>query len=90
MKCYIVMYDLRKQRNYEPLWNALKSFSFWGRITESTWAVVSHQSSSEIRDHLLNFIDSDDRICVIKSGGEAAWQNSIANNQWLKDNLVKI
>jgi hypothetical protein len=90
MKCYIITYDLRKTRNYEPLYNAIRSFGTWGKINESTWAIVTYQDSSQIRQYLLNFLDSDDRLFVIKSGGEAALQNVIADNQWLQQNLVKI
>lgn len=87
--CYIVMYDLcQPGRNYEGLYTALKSYIRWGRITESTWAVVSESSATEIRDHLLNFVDSNDRLMVIKSGKEAAWLNALASSEWLKTNLI--
>ena len=87
MTCYIISYDLRKNRNYDKLYSALKSYSRWGRITESTWAVVTTKSAVEIRDNLLKVIDNDDRIFVVKSGVEAAWRNSICKNEWLKENL---
>lgn len=89
MKCFIITYDLRFQRNYESLWNAIKTYNKWGKITESTWAIVTEQSASEIRNYLTQFIDNDDRLFIIKSGGEAAWKNAMANNAWLKENLVK-
>lgn len=90
MKCYIITYDLRKFRNYDALYFAIKSYGTWGKITESTWAIVTNQSTAEIRNYLLNFIDNDDRLFVIKSGGEAAWQNTIAENHWLQQHLPKI
>lgn len=89
MKCYIITYDLRKFRNYDALYNAIKSYGTWGKITESTWAIVTYQNTAQIRDYLLNFIDNDDRLFVIKSGGEAAWQNAIAENNWLQQHLPK-
>jgi FAD/FMN-containing dehydrogenase len=90
MKCYIITYDLRKFRNYDALYFAIKSYGTWGKITESTWAIVTNQNTAEIRNYLLNFIDDDDRLFVIKSGGEAAWQNTIAENHWLQQHLPKI
>jgi hypothetical protein len=90
MKCYLIIYDLRKYRNYEELYQAIKSYGTWGKITESVWAIVTTQNSVQIRDHLLRFLDNDDRLMVIKSGGEAAWQNAIANNQWLKEQLPNV
>lgn len=87
MKCYIISYDLVYQRNYENLWNAIKSYSYWAKITESTWAVKTDRSAAEIREHLSGCTDADDRIFVIKSGVEAAWKNAICKNEWLKNNL---
>ena len=90
MNCYIVTYDLcQPRRDSTMLYNALKTFPAWGKVTESTWAIVSSLSASEIRDKLLHYIDSNDRLFVIKSGKEAAWNRALANNQWLKENLVK-
>jgi len=90
MRCYIIAYDLRLYRNYEALHNAIKSYGTWGKINESTWAIVTQQNSIQIRDYLLNFMDKDDRLFVIKSGAEAAWLNAMADNEWLKQQLPKI
>ena len=87
MKCYIISYDLRKKRDYESLYRAIRSYSKWAQIAESTWAVVTTNSAVEIRDNLLRVMDNDDRLFVVKSGVEAAWRNSICKNEWLKENL---
>ena len=87
MPCYMVSYDLRKVRDYEKLFEAIKSYGTWSHVLESCWAVVTVQSTSSVRDHLVKFIDSDDGLFVLKSGGEAAWRNVICNNDWLKEYL---
>ncbi len=88
--CYIISYDLcQPNRDYESLYKALKSFSMWGRLTESTWAVISNKNCVEVRDYILQFIDDDDRLIVILSGRSAAWGNVITDNNWVKENLVK-
>ncbi len=89
MNCYIISYDLRTHPspNYERLYEAIKSYEKWAHINESVWAVVTIKNSVEIRDHLFNYIDRNDRIFVVKSGIEAAWKNSICRPEWLKDNL---
>lgn len=87
MKCYIIMYDLRMARNYEALYSAIQAFGTWGRITDSTWAVLTTMDAPQLRDHLLRFMDNDDRLFVIKSSGEAAWKNTLADNQWLQQNI---
>jgi len=84
---YIISYDLRNNRNYDRLYEAIKSYGTWAKITESTWAVKTDSSAVAVRDHLGSILDSDDRIFVIKSGVEAAWRNAIGKNSWLKENL---
>lgn len=86
--CYIVSYDLCKLgKDYNELYAVLKSFYNWGKLTESTWAVISQSSAVEIRDLLMRYIDSNDRLIVVKGGKAAAWNKMLANNQWLIDNL---
>lgn len=89
MKCYIITYDLRFAKNYESLIDKIKKYPRWAKITESTWAIVTSQSASDIRNHLRMYMDEDDRLFVIKSGIEAAWKNVMASNEWLKENLIK-
>lgn len=89
MTTYIVTYDLRKPgRNYEPVYDYLKTFTRWGKITESCWAVVTTTKTAvNIRDDLNRLTDTNDRIFVIKSGVEAAWRNTKCDSEWLKTNL---
>lgn len=52
--CYIISYDLCiPGRDYNSLYQALKRFEKWGKLTESTWAVVSNMNHVQIRDHLM-------------------------------------
>lgn len=87
MPCYIISYDLRNRRVYDPLYEAIQSYATWAHILESSWAVVTSRSAQEVRDHLADFIDSDDGIFVSLSGGEAAWRNVLCNNAWLKERV---
>jgi hypothetical protein len=87
MNCYIITYDLRFGGNYTSLHNAIKTYGTWAKITESTWAVVTQQSAIALRDNLLKYIDNNDRLFVIKSGGEAAWINIMCNNEWLQKHI---
>ena len=87
MTCYIISYDLRKQRNYDQLYEAIKSYDTWAHVLESVWAVKSPKSAVEVRDHLAKYLDADDGLFVIKSGTEAAWRGVICKNDWLKDNI---
>ena len=87
MATYIITYDLRKVRDYTSLYNAIKSYGTWAKITESSWAIVTDQTAIQVRDFLLKFMDGDDRLFVAKYGGAAAWQNVIAKNEWFHQYL---
>ncbi len=87
MPCYLISYDLRAQRDYESLYGAIKSYGTWAHILESIWAVVSDDPAKEIRDNLGGFIDDDDGLIVVLSGGEAAWRRVLCKNEWLKEHL---
>lgn len=87
MSCYIISYDLRKQRDYESLYKEIKGYGTWAHITESTWAIVTEKTAIQVRDHLASCMDNDDGLFVIKSGVEAAWRNLLCKSEWLKGNL---
>lgn len=88
MPAYVISYDLvQPNRNYEPLYTRIKLFGTWARVTESTWIIVSDRTAIDIRDELIRVIDANDRIFVLKSGLEAAWQNVRCKNEWLRKHL---
>ena len=88
MTCYLISYDLLAPgRNYEALYEAIKAFGTWAHVHESLWAVVTDKSAAELRDHLLQFLDGNDRLFLVKSGVEAAWRGTICKNEWLKEHL---
>jgi hypothetical protein len=85
------MYDLRESgRNYTKLHEAIKAYGIWAKITESTWGIVTDSTATEIRDNLSSYMDSNDRLFVIKSGHNSAWKNVIASNEWFKKHLKRI
>lgn len=87
MACYLISYDLRKAKDYERLYDAIKSYGTWAHVLESSWAVETDKTATNLRDHLAEFIDSDDGLFVVKSAGEAAWRNVLCKNEWLKEHL---
>lgn len=87
MPTYLISYDLRKSRDYGPLYDAIKSYGSWAHVLESTWAVKTADSAKAIRDKLAAEMDGDDGLSVVKTGGEAAWNNVLCKGSWLKDNV---
>lgn len=50
-------------------------------------AIVSNMNHVQIGDHLMLYMDSNDRLIVVLSGQLAVWNRAIADNQWVKDNM---
>lgn len=87
MNTYIISYDLRKTRDYESLYSAIKMYGTWARILESLWAIKTNQTVTQVRDHLQRYMDKDDRVFVTLSSGVAAWDKVLCRDEWLKNNL---
>jgi hypothetical protein len=84
---YLISYDMVKGGNYDELFQAIKKYGQWARITESLWAIKTEQTASEIRANLGQYFPDGSRIFVIRSGMESAWSNVICSNLWLKKHL---
>lgn len=87
-KSKIITYDLCKSgKNYNDLYEYIKSYAVWAHITESTWFISTEKTCASIRDEINKIIDSDDRIFVAELTGTAAWRNVICQSDYLKKNL---
>lgn len=88
MTSMIIEYDLRSPgRNYDELYKAIKAYSVWAHITESTWFIKTSESCVQVRDKLLAHMDGNDRIFVAALTGVAAWSNVLCDSEYLKKNL---
>ncbi len=65
MAVYCISYDL-KNKNYDSLIEAIKSYGVWWHQSESTWFIESDQKSKQILEYLRNFISIRDKLIVIK------------------------
>lgn len=75
MALYQINYDLRKQRNYEALYQRIKRYGTWCRPLESVWVIRTTESAAQVRDYLRGAMDADDGLLVTALTGEAAWSN---------------
>jgi hypothetical protein len=87
MPMYLISYDLRKVRNYEPLWKALRDWNS-ARLLESVWLADLAGPAQTVRDLLASFIDGDDGIAVIELKPNFDWGTlrcQTAGTQWLRN-----
>lgn len=82
-KFYIVNYDLRDERNYPSLYDALNSYRECFPILESCFIVKSNKSATQIKDHLFSKMDVDDGIFVGELDKDFAFENIKSDDQEL-------
>ncbi|SFB94127.1 hypothetical protein SAMN05428997_10372 [Bosea sp. CRIB-10] len=72
MPLYVISYDLRKARSYEPL---LKQLRDWGcaRLLESMWLGELRGPAETIRELLKPLVDGDDGIAVLELAKGSDW-----------------
>ena len=88
MSSKIIEYDLRQPgRNYDELYDAIKEYSTWAHITESTWFINTDETCVQVRDKLMKLMDNNDSLFVGELRGIAAWNNTLCDSQYLKDHL---
>jgi hypothetical protein len=80
MKRFIVSYDLfRPGQNYQQLFNALEALGA-KRALLSLWVLRGDYKAAAIRDHLMRYIDQNDRIIVAEMGEWATYGTMIDIN----------
>jgi hypothetical protein len=87
---FLIGYDLRKPgQDYTALTTAIKDYPGWWHHLDSTWFVVSSESAETIRNHLIQFIDSNDKLMVAKVRREAAWFGlTKEESDWIQSNFT--
>lgn len=88
---YCIGYDLNSPgKNYTPLIEQIKSYGIWWHHLDSTWFIVSNKTASQIRDHLVEYIDNTDELLVFKVGDSWAGRGfSKRGYDWLHNNWKK-
>ena len=74
MALYFLSCDLRKDRDYPYLYDALRDFNAV-RLLESTWCFnKANTSSKELCDYFKGVIDPNDRVVVSEISGWASFK----------------
>ena len=74
MRVYQINYDLRNQRNYQDLHEAIQTYEDWAHPLRSCWIIATSKGATEVRNHLAAVMDGDDGLLVTRLSGEAAWR----------------
>lgn len=91
MNSLIIAYEIGHSgspgADYQPLYEAIRAYGTWARITESCWAVRTEQTTVQVRDSLQRLLRAGDRLFVVQTAHVAAWNNTLCRNEWLKENV---
>jgi hypothetical protein len=85
-----INYDLRAPgRNYQPLYDYIKSFSGWCHLLESLWLVKTNKTAVQVRDELNRLVDANDKVATFNVTG-VAWATNFSNPQvdWLYGHMT--
>jgi hypothetical protein len=89
MKAQLITFQLTDSEFEKRLIDRIKTYDKWARLVDSTWVVITDNSSKEIRDQLRDTIDQNGHIFVINVTGQGWGSYSISKEvaDWLKSNL---
>ncbi len=63
----MISYDLnKKDKNYEELYGAIKSYETWWHQLTSSWLIDTQEDAAAIFNKLKPHIDTDDTLLVIR------------------------
>lgn len=80
-KLYFIDYDLRKERDYQTLYDELHRLKAI-QVLESCWCLrIEGSSAVVIRDHFNKFIDANDGIMVSEISDWASYNTNGHPNQ---------
>ena len=92
MNTILISYDLNgheDSESYKKLIEKIKEYPKWAKPLESFFLVKTDSSSSEVRDNLTPYIDSNDELLTINvtDRGWASRGISSKITDWLKTNM---
>lgn len=88
MAVFIVTYDKKADRNYQPFYDAMQEHDGVS-LAESVWGITLQNTVSQVRDWVHGLMDDDDKIIVVQVSPEPSWatrQATKAANDWLRSN----
>ena len=88
MRAYSITYDLKHPgRDYSGLYVAIKSCGPWWHYLESTWIVVTNETSVQVWNRIAPTIDKNDFLLIIEvKNNKEGWLPNDAWD-WLNQNI---
>jgi hypothetical protein len=84
-----INYDLKKPgRNYEPVYDYLKSYPTRCPLLDSCWLVRTNKTAGDVRDDLMQLVDRGDEVATFDVTGDS-WGTNFTDKrtEWLHNNM---
>ena len=86
MGLFAVSYQLNKDKNYPKLWDALKELSAHKVMRSFYFLDLDTESTKDVKDHFVQFIDKDDAVCIVKIESKPAHRmGNKGTNDWINE-----
>jgi len=84
----LISYDLvNPGQNYERLIKLVKAYPSWARLGGSAYLVFTDATPLQVRDHLTQALDRNDKLFVGVSPAPSAWFGMPDDvSQWILEN----
>lgn len=85
---YLISYDLKVPgRNYDSLYETIKSATRWWHYLESTWIIKTNDPINTWNDRLIKHLDNNDRLLIVDITNKSrnGWLTEKAWT-WLREN----
>ena len=91
MSVYMISYDLvNSGQNYDKINNDIKKLGSHTEILNTTYIVISNDTSEQILNHLQSSLDLNDKLFIARLQGDASWSEPFSQeiSAWLMENIV--
>lgn len=83
MAFFSITYDLVADKNYDALIDRLKELDTV-KVQLSQWLLSADNTAKEVKDHLAQYVDDDDRLMVIEFTKKPAYTYALkGTNAWI-------
>jgi len=85
MAYFAITYDLIKRKDYSTLWEEMESLNAH-KAMNSFYLLEVNNTATQIKDHLKNFTDADDKLMVVEFSKKPTFTKANAGtNDWLNE-----
>lgn len=86
MANFVIGYDLIKRKDYPKLWAEMERLGAQKAIRDF-YLVNLNNTAAEVKDHLKQFVDEDDRVFVVEFTKEPRFTKALkGTTDWISNN----